>query len=79
MIFVNVSDSNSRYGQQMVNEATDTPRSLFEKLGVAYERGQTSINGRILNGAQIDETFANLGVSGQCTLTNIIKGDGAAC
>lgn len=77
MIIINVADSSRRYNNNVVNEAVETPRSLFQKLGVAYERGQTSLNGTILNASQMDQTFAQLGISGHATLNSIIKGDGA--
>lgn len=77
MMFISVSDSSTRYGDQMVNEAVDTPRSLFEKLGVNYQRGQASLNGSILSSDKLDMTFAQLGVSGRATLNSIVKGDGA--
>lgn len=78
MMIINVSDSSTRYGQKEVNELVDTPRSLFESLGVRYERGQTSLNGTILTPGQMDMTFAALGVAGIATLSSIVKGDGAA-
>lgn len=77
MMFVTVSDSSRRYGDQMVNEAVDTPRSLFEKLGVNYQRGQSSLNGTILTADKMDTPFAALGVTGRATLNSIVKGDGA--
>lgn len=77
MLFINVSDSSRRYGDQMVNETNETPRSLFEKLGVNYQRGQSSLNGSILNAEKMDMTFADLGISGRATLNSIVKGDGA--
>jgi len=75
MMFINVSDSSNRYNQQIVNEVTDTPRSLFQKLGVAYERAQVSLNGTIISGSQLDTPFAALGVSGSATLSAIVKSD----
>lgn len=75
--FISVSDSSKRYKDQTVNEATDTPRSLFEKLGINYSRATASLNGTILNGEKMDYTFAQLGVVGRGTLSAIVKGDGA--
>lgn len=77
MIFVNVSDSSRRYGDQAVNEMTETPRSLFNKLGVNFERAQTSLNGSILTPGQMDMTFAALGITTRGVLNAVVKGDGA--
>lgn len=77
MIFVNVSDSSRRYGDQAVNEMTETPRSLFNKLGVNFERAQTSLNGSILTPGQMDMTFSALGITTRGVLNAVVKGDGA--
>lgn len=77
MIFISVSDTSRRYGDQAVNEINETPRSLFEKLGVNYERSQTSLNGTILTPGQMDMTFAQLGITTRGVLSSIVKGDGA--
>lgn len=77
MIFVNASDSSRRYGDQAVNEMTETPRSLFNKLGVNFERAQTSLNGSILTPGQMDMTFAALGITTRGVLNAVVKGDGA--
>ena len=77
MIFVIVSDSSRRYGDQAVNEMTETPRSLFNKLGVNFERAQTSLNGSILTPGQMDMTFAALGITARGVLNAVVKGDGA--
>lgn len=76
--FISVSDSSNRYDPQPVDETVDTPRSLFRKLGVNYERAQTSLNGTILSADQLDDTFEQLGVSGSATLSAIVKSDCAA-
>lgn len=76
MMFISVSDSSRRYGDQMVDETTETPRSLFEKLGVNYQRSQASLNGTVLSADRLDFTFAALGVSGRAALNAIVKGDG---
>lgn len=78
MIIVSVSDSGTRYGDQHVDESVATPRSLFNDLGVRYERGQTSLNGTILNDSQLDNTFAQLGIFGRASLNSVVKGDGGA-
>ena len=77
MVFMNVSDSSRRYGEQVINEAIETPRSLFEKLGVSYARAQASLNGSVLSAEQMDMTFAQLGITTRGVLNAIVKGDGA--
>ena len=78
MVFISASDSSCRYGDQAVNEAAETPRTLFDKLGVNYERSQVSLNGSILTPGQMDMTFAQLGVTTRGVLNAIVKGDGAS-
>lgn len=79
MIIVNVSDSGTRYPEQTVNEAMGTPRSLFDKLGVNYSRGITSLNGTILSPDKLDMTFSELGISGgRAILNSVVKGDGGS-
>ncbi len=77
LVFVNVSDSSRRYGDQAIDETTETPRSVFNKLGVNYERAQTSLNGSILTPGQMDMTFAALGITTRGVLNAVVKGDGA--
>lgn len=77
MIFMNISDSSRRISNQAVNEAVETPRSLFEKFNINYDRAQTSLNGSILTSGQMDMTFSQLGVTTRGVLNAIVKGDGA--
>lgn len=78
MVFISASDSSCRYPEQAVDESMETPRTLFEKLGVNYARSQVSLNGAILSPAHLDMTFAALGITTRGVLNAIVKGDGAA-
>lgn len=77
MIIVNVRSTTARYDGQTVDEMMESPRSLFEKVGVDYSRAVTSLSGEILTDQQMDQPFAELGVSGMCTLSAIVKASGA--
>ena len=78
MIIVNVRSTTRRFDSQAVDEHVETPRSLFNKMGVDYSRGVTSLSGTFLTVNDMDTTFSELGVTGVCTLSAIIKADSAA-
>lgn len=76
MIIVNVRSTTRRYDGQVVNEATETPRSLFEKVGVDCSRTVNSLSGEIITPDKMDMTFAELNAGPLCTLNAIIKATG---
>lgn len=78
MIIVNVRSTTHRFDGQAVNENVETPRSLFDKVGIDYSRAISSLSGTILTSEDMDTTFAELGAAGVCTLNSIIKADNAA-
>jgi len=78
MIIVNVRSTTRRFDGQAVNENAETPRSLFEKIGVDYSRSVNSLSGTILMPDDMDCTFAELGAVGVCTLSAIVKAQGNA-
>lgn len=78
MIIINVRSTTRRFDGQAVDENMETPRSLFDKMGIDYSRTVNSLSGTILMPDDMDCTFAELGAAGVCTLSAIIKADSAA-
>ena len=78
MIIVNVRSTTRRFDSQAVDEHVETPRSLFEKIGIDCSRSVNSLSGTILMPDDMDCTFAELGAAGVCTLSAIVKAQGNA-
>lgn len=78
MITLNVRTNTAR--RTVNKDITDTPRSVFEELGVDTSTSMVNLNGTILSGADFDKTFEELRVADGSTanLNAIIKADGAA-
>lgn len=78
MIQVNVRTNTTRKTCNV--EVTDTPKSVFDSVGVDVSRSMTNLNGVTLTATDLNSTFAALGVSDGTTanLNSIVKADGAA-
>lgn len=75
MIKVNFGN-NVRRETKLVN-ANMTIREFFNEVGIDYSRGQTNLDGAPIQAGQFDSTFAQLGVTTECYLYNIVKADNA--
>lgn len=77
MISVNVRTNTTR--RTVNKDITDTPRQVFNELGVDTSTSMVNLNGTILSGADFDKSFESLGVADGSTasLNAIVKADGA--
>lgn len=69
--------SNAVRNSDMFDPATTTPRAVLEHFGVDYTRGVTSLDGSPLGPGDMDKTFAQIGITEKCHLTNVVKADNA--
>lgn len=76
MIQVNIK-TNTYRGTKVVDE-TETPRGVFESLGINYSSGMTSLDGIPLAAGEMDKTFADFRITDNCYLFNVVKADGAS-
>ena len=78
MITITIKTNNIR--KTVVEPITETPASIFQSIGITpTERNQVSLSGSVLDGNELNKTFAELGIieDEEVTLSSIIKGDGA--
>lgn len=76
MITVTIG-TNLERKEVMVDPTSVTIKELFKNNGVAYERATNYLDGCPINAAQINQTLAELNVTGDCTLLSVIKNDNA--
>ena len=78
MISINVRTNTTR--RTVSRDITDTPRKVFNDLGVNFSTSMVNLDGTILSGADMDVSFDKLGVAdgGSVNLNAIVKADGAA-
>lgn len=57
----------------VIVEATATPRQVLEDARINYGVGRTALNSRTLSPAELDKSFAELGVTDDCFLSNVAK------
>lgn len=71
--------TNTIRARDIVTEATNTPASVFDELGVGTAGSMVNLNGGMLTAADLHSTFADLGVEDGTTvnLNSITKADGA--
>ena len=75
MITVRVGNGLQNVTKVVSNTAT--PRQVFEEAGINYARGITSIDTDIVRAGDLDRTFEELGVTGECVLYSVVKAEGA--
>jgi len=75
MIKVTVGN-NVKRTSVIVDENT-TPRACLEANDIDYAHGVTHLNGSTLRPGDMDRSFAELGITERCFLTNVVKADNA--
>lgn len=69
--------NNARTEKDIV-DVNMTLRACFEKNGVSYADGVNSLDGATLAPGDLDKTFAEMGITEKCYLTNTKKLNNAA-
>lgn len=79
MLIIKVGTNTTRNAVTVSEDYTI--RQCLEKGKVNYSNGQTSLNGNILRGSELDDSIANMiakyDVKGEVFLTTCIKQDNA--
>lgn len=77
IIQVRVSTSAGIVNKSVDNENT-SPKSLLTDMGVNFDGNETLLNGAPLTVSEMASTFAGLGITDACSLTNVPRKDNAA-
>lgn len=75
---INVTIGNNLKRSNIIVSENTTIRKALEDNGIDYTRGTTSLDGATLAAGQMDQTFAQMGVTEKCYLLNVVKADNAA-
>ena len=77
MISINVRTNTTR--RTVSADVTQTPRDVFNELGVDTSTSMVNLDGAILSAADFAKSFEDLGVADGATanLNAIVKADGA--
>lgn len=64
--------------KEVVTDLSDTPASVFEKLGVSTAGASITLDGRFINGSLLNKSFAELDIKEGAVayLNNVVKSDG---
>lgn len=76
MITVTIGNNLNR--KDHILESSTTLRDAFDKAGVNYSIGVSSLDGASLLPGDIGKTFDDFGVKDRCFLLNVVKADNAA-
>lgn len=74
MIKVIVGTNTSR--RSVMVDPSRTLKSVLEENGVDYSRGGIHLDGLAVGGEGINRTFAEHGITEDCILISVVKGDG---
>lgn len=74
MIKVIVGTNTSR--KSVMVDPSRTLKSVLEENGVDYSRGGIHLDGLAVGGEGINRTFAEHGITEDCILISVVKGDG---
>lgn len=77
MIQVNIKTTSGR--KTITTEVTNTPRSVFEEIGLSTAGQNVSLDGQALTVSELGDTFEALGVKegSAITIRCVVKADGA--
>lgn len=75
MIKVTVGDTLNR--TQVVVPETDTIRSVLDANNINYSKSGATLDGAALRAGDMDKTFADFGITGECYLIAVTKTENA--
>lgn len=74
---VSVVITNNTNRETVIVPDSQTVRQTLENAGVDYTRGATRMDGSSLGVGDLDKTFAQLGITERCYLSQVVKADNA--
>lgn len=63
--------------KSVIVDATRTLKSVLEENEIDFSRGNTHLDGTPLKAGEINQTFADFGVTEKCSLIVCVKADAA--
>ena len=77
MIKISVKTNTTR--KEIIKELTATPEEVLNEVGADTQKGAAILDGVSLNSAKMKQTFAELGIADNATVTlsSIVKADSA--
>ena len=76
MIKVTVGNNTKR--EDIIVNANTTLRQALDQAGVSFTSGTTNLNGTPVCHDELDDTFADFGITDRCYLLSVAKADNAA-
>ena len=70
--------NNLKRTTEILDENTTTLREALEDAGIDYTIGIMNLDGCSLEPGDLDQTFADFGITEKCYLLNVVKADNAA-
>jgi len=74
MISVLIGTNTNR--KTVIVEPTKSIIEVLESNNIDYSTGGIHLNGRAISGPDLNQTFADMGITERCTLISVVKGDG---
>lgn len=74
---LNVTVRNNVKKVTVAVDSETTLRQVLTEAGIDYSRGMTMLDGAPLQTGDMDKTFAQLGITGDAQISNVIKADNA--
>jgi hypothetical protein len=65
------------YRQTFLVDPNTTLRALLEEHDIDYSIRTLQLNGRVVAGDDLDQTFADFGITEKCSLLQVAKADPA--
>lgn len=74
---IKVTLGNNLKRSTVIIPETTTLRDALEDNEIDYSRATMHLDGRPLSAGEIDQTFAELGITDRCFLLGVVKADNA--
>ena len=71
-----VMGNNVKRKSEILDENT-TLREALEDAGIDYTTGVMNLDGTTIDTDELDQTFADFGITDKCYLLNVVKADNA--
>lgn len=75
MIQVTVGNNFKR--EKVIVDGNTTLRTVLKNANVDYTKGVMHLDGCSLAPGDLDKTFTQMGITGECFLLNVVKADNA--
>ena len=77
MIRLTIASADSRTTD--IIDDSITPKAALEAAGINYTRATVIIDGCPMTPAKMNQSFSDLGITGDCTMAVCVKLDNAGC